>query len=92
MKRKSALIKFITAVFCLLFVFSFTSCSTSQNSLDRGKKSSYSKVRAHQPSWNSSTSPRTRYKLKRTNKKKSSFKKNRGRSAKTKSRTYSIFK
>ncbi len=92
MKRKGALLKFITAVFCLFIVFSLSSCSTSQNSLDRSKKSSYSKVRTHQPSWNSSSTPKVRHKLKKTKKKKSSYKKNRGRAPSTKSQNYSIFK
>lgn len=92
MIRKSALLKLLTAVFCLFILFSLSSCSSNQNYLDRGGKSNYSKVRSHQPSWNSSTAPRTRYQLKKKKNKQSARKKHKGKAASTRSRIYSILK
>jgi hypothetical protein len=64
MKRKNILRLLLYAFVAFSMLISFESCA-SKNNLDRGKASHYSKVRTHQPDWNSTTSLNTRYKKKK---------------------------
>ncbi|MDX9891385.1 MAG: hypothetical protein RBS29_02690 [Bacteroidales bacterium] len=75
MKRKIILRNVLFLFLSLSFLFSLGSCSSKKNYLYKGKPSSYSKVRTKQPTWSSTTSLNTRYKLKKKNNKVSSVKK-----------------
>ncbi|HPE39835.1 MAG TPA: hypothetical protein PLI77_01960 [Bacteroidales bacterium] len=87
MKRKIIHRNLLFLFVSLTFLISLGSCSSNKNYLYKGKPSTYSKVRTKQPSWNSTTSLNTRYKLKKKKHNGSSVKKGKYK-AEHKSREY----
>ena len=66
MNKKSSFFYIIITFLCVVFLASFSSCSTSQDSSK--SKVEYSKKRTrHQPKWNATTSQTTTYHIRKHN-------------------------
>lgn len=66
MGKKKSFLYIITVILCVVFMASFSSCSTSQGSTK--SKVEYSKKRTrHQPKWNATTSQTTTYHIRKHN-------------------------
>lgn len=66
MDKKSSFFYIIITILCVVFLASFSSCSTTQGSSK--SKTEYSKKRTrHQPKWNATTSQTTTYHIRKHN-------------------------